>query len=837
MHVQSLDGEWQVSKVGAEEWMPAAVPGSIHVDLMNAGVIPDPFYGDNELGVAWVAETDWVYRRTFEPDQALPAHERIFLECDGLDTLATLRLNGEEIARADNMHRRWEFDVTDRIHPGANTLEVEFASPVAYVRQKVAEDSGLDITPPDSMPGSPYLRKAMYQWGWDWAPKIPTCGIWRPTRLVGCSFARLRDVRVRQLHGRTRVEVRVQAEVERLSDAGLMLHARLISPNGIVLEESDNLGTDSSHGQMDFLIENPALWWPNGYGDQPLYDLEVYLLPASSLEGEGRGGEKICNLQPAKICNHRMRIGLRTLELRQEADEWGKTFTFVVNGVPIFCKGADWIPADQFPSRVTGDRYRDLISSAASANMNMLRVWGGGIYEDDRFYDLCDEYGILVWQDFMFACAHYPVTEEFLENVRREALDNTRRMRRHACLALRCGNNEMEWFWDGKWKQLERNDEMRREYSMIFHSLLPEICKQEDPDIPYWPSSPASGAPFGNPNSENEGDTHYWSAWHAREPFTGYRQHYPRFMSEFGFQSLPSMDAVKDFAEPKDWNMTSYMVEMHQKNRAGNELLLYYLAHTFRFPKDFPMTVYASQVLQAEAVRYGVEHWRRNRNGNRCMGTIYWQLNDCWPVASWSSIDYNHRWKALQYFARRFYAPVLLSVEETSCAAKLHITNDRLELLRGEVRWSLERLDGAKLEEGQIQVDIPAERDVCIAELDFSTRLDADTRRETVLVYELWQGENRLSLAMALFAPSKHLELSEPRISSKTGVDGAISLTAENTARFVMLDAPGRDVRFSDNFFDLPAGRTVTLAVERADGLSAEEIARKLRIVSLRDSY
>ena len=840
MYLQSLDGEWQLSKLGADEWIPAEVPGCVHTDLMAAGVIPDPFIGDNEKRVAWIAETDWVYRRSFIADEALLAEERIFLECDGLDTLATIRLNGDEIARTDNMHRSYRFDVTGRLRPGENEIEIEFASPVNYVRPKIGQ--GLVTFPGDSIPGAPYLRKAMYQWGWDWGPKLPTSGIWRGIRLAGYSAARIEDVRVRQVHGRTRVEVHVEAEIERFSYAGLIVRARLTSPDGVVLEEAQDLAADGICGAVDFLVEDPKLWWPNGYGEQALYALEIWLVCAESspspqpspFKGEGARGDVSDDGRPG---NPQLRIGLRTIRLQREPDQWGESFYFAVNGVPIFCKGANWIPADQFPSRITEEQYRELIESAASANMNMLRVWGGGIYEDDRFYDLCDEHGILVWQDFMFACAHYPIWPEMLESIRCEAADNIRRIRHHPCLALWCGNNEMEWGVVDWWHS--DKEARQAEYAEIFHRLIPEVCKAEDPATPYWPSSPASPIPFANPNGETEGDGHYWDVWHGRQPFTAYRDHYFRFMSEFGFQSLPSMETVKSFAEPKDWNMTSYIMEQHQKNRGGNGNILYYMAQTFRFPRDFAMMSYVSQLLQAEAIRYGVEHWRRNRNGFRCMGTLYWQLNDCWPVVSWSSVEYNHHWKALHYYARRFYTPVLISAEETPSSVKLHVTNDLLSPFEGEVRWSLEKLDGARLESGAVRASVPAATSACVAELDFTGHLDDDTRRETIFVYELWTNNERLSMGVVTFIPSKHLELPKACISTEVfEEDGVtkIKLSSDALARFVMLDVPGRQVRFSDDWLDLPAGRSATVSVTDSS-LTTQEIANGLRIVSLRDSY
>ena len=859
MYRQSLNGDWQLSRVGTNEWFPAVVPGCVHTDLERAGVIPDPFYGDNEYDVEWIHNQDWLYRRVFQVDEKLLFEKRVFLCCKGLDTLATIRLNGQEVAHTDNMHRRWEFDVSGLIKSGDNTIEVQFASPVEYVNRRMEAGQGNVISPSDSMPGSPFLRKAMYQWGWDWAPKLPTSGIWRDIELVGYSIARLLDVQIRQVHqdflpnGRMtnvfphnhadqgldlesgeegNVRLIVESTVECWTDNPLRLHVALTNPQGDTQSKEVELSPDTPVGRAEFLIEYPELWWPNGYGEQPLYEVEVCLTQSSAR------GNSATELQSSSLSVAKKRIGLRSLELVQNPDEWGKTFYFQVNGVPIFAKGADWVPADQFPSRITQEQYRDLIESAASANMNLLRVWGGGIYENDCFYDLCDEYGILVWQDFMFACAHYPSDPDFLENVRQEAIDNIRRIRHHACLALWCGNNEQEWFFTERWSQLD--GERRKEYLALYYGLLPETVHTWDPDTPYWPASPASSKPFEDPNGEREGDSHYWDVWHGKLPFTAYRDHYPRFMSEFGFESLPSMKTVKSFSEPKDWNITSYIMEQHQKNDAGNGLILYYLGETFRFPTSFPMVVYVSQLLQAEAMRYGVEHWRRHRNRYRCMGTIYWQYNDSWPVASWSSIDYYHQWKALQYFARRFYAPVLLSVCETADSAKIHLTNDLVEPFLGEVRWSLERMDGQRLNEGNIKVNAPPLTDICVAQLDFSKFLNRQTSRECVLVYELYKSHERMSMGISTFVPTKFLELPEVEISAEvTEEEGMIGvyLNADKLARYVMLDAGDSDIRFSDNYFDLPAGRTVMVRVDNPNGMSATDLAERLTVISLRDSY
>jgi beta-mannosidase len=594
----------------------------------------------------------------------------------------------------------------------------------------------------------------------------------------------------------------------------------LTGPDGSTIEHTTELKSGKKWTCAPLEVKNPRLWWPNGYGDQPLYRLEVSLISDGKV-----------------VHTETRQIGLRTLKLEQKKDKHGKSFTFVVNGVRIFCKGANWIPADSFPSRLACEWYEDLIASAAKAHMNMLRIWGGGFYEHECFYDLCDKYGILVWHDFMFACSHYPVNETYLDNVRMEVRENVRRIRHRACLALWCGNNEMEWFLAGGYPNNGNNFQHKLEHHKLFREVIPEVVVPEDPDTPYWPSSPCSCTEFDNPNCEHEGDGHYWEVWHGRLPFTAYRTHYLRFMSEFGFQSLPCMDTVRQFAEPKDWNMTSYIMECHQKNGGANGLILYYLGQTLRFPKDFPSMVYASQILQAEAIRYGVEHWRRNRE--RCMGTLYWQLNDCWPVASWSSIDYNRKWKGLHYAARRFYNPILLSAEEEGTRVDLHVTNDSLQQFEGTVKWSLEKLDGTKIKSGEQKVAVSAESDKLAAKLDFANDIDKDGVRDTVLVYQLFQKDTCLSTALVAFCPPKHQDIPDANIDvkvSKTNGCVEISLTADKTARFVEIDLPETNLRLSDNFFDLPAGRTKVVQVESGE-FDPQWLEKHIVVKSLSDSY
>ncbi len=828
MPIQPLTGAWQFRRAGDADWLPASVPGGAHTDLLAQGRIPDPFVGDNEKRVQWVAESDWEYRRSFFVAPELLNEDRVDLVCDGLDTLATVLLNGQLLGRTDNMFRQYRWDVKSLLAPGANELCVLFASPVQYISAQQAARPMRGVS--QAIPGGPHLRKAPCQFGWDWGPQLPPIGIWKDIRLEGQSIARLADVHLHQQHTDGEVLVKVQAEIETFgaaaepastSPAGpLALVLTVTAPDGGVLAAQAPVA-DGCAG-LTVAIEHPQLWWPNGYGAQPLYEVTV------EVQAEG-----------STVTSASYRIGLRTVELRQEPDQWGRSFTFVVNGVPIFAKGSNWIPADSFPTRITDAYLEGLIRAAADTHHNMLRVWGGGLYEEERFYDLCDRYGILVWQEFVFSCSVYPLDDpDFVENVRHEAIENIRRLRHRPSLALWCGNNEMEWGWqDWGWNRAEMQG-LKDAYDRFFHHTLPAWCAAEDGDHAYWPSSPSSGTPFIDPNGQVQGDAHYWDVWHGRKPFTAYRNQYPRFMSEFGFQSLPPLATIRTYAEEADWNMTSYIMEQHQKNDSGNSLMVGQMLDTFRLPKDFPSMVYLSMALQAEGIRYGVEHWRRHPD--RVAGTLYWQLNDCWPVASWSSLDYFGRWKALHYAARRFYAPIMLSVEEERFSQALYVTNDLRERWTGEIFWTLETLAGETLAAGCEPVDAGVQAATHVVTLDFADRVTEANRRDVVLVAELWQGEQRQALQVAAFAPVKHLSLAAPELTATlAGEDGRllITLAARSLARLVEVSLEGADVVFSDNYFDLPGGRTMTISCPLPAGWTLAQARAALTLRSVYDSY
>lgn len=821
MQKLTLNGEWQFRQCGTEEWSPARVPGGVHTDLLALGKIPDPFVADNELQVMWVAENDWEYRRTFTVDADLLDEKNIILVCDGLDTIADVYLNGTYLGHADNMFRRWEWKVKSILREGENELLVTFGSPVRFITAKQAQ---LPLQGGGDIPGGPHLRKAPCHWGWDWGPKLPPIGIWKDIRLEGYS-ARFENVHLRQSLGPGGAAISAEVEIEAAGEVDRKVFLKVTGPDGYVYKVKEVLSPmlegETCFALLSVEIPNPRLWWPNGYGEQPLYEVEVTLKEGKST-----------------LDRRTFKLGLREIELCQEQDQWGKEFTFFVNGVRLFAKGADWIPTDSLPTRITEAILEGLLKSAVDANMNMLRVWGGGYYPEDMFYDLCDRLGLLVWQDFMFACGIYPADADFFENVRVEAIENVRRLRHHAALALWCGNNEMEQGWcDWGWNKPDDplNQRLKDGYDRMFHHMLPELLEDEDPDHPYWRSSASADTPFEGANNQIQGDCHYWDVWHGRKPFTAYRTQYPRFMSEFGFQALPPLKTIATYADPADWNMTSYIMEHHQRSGSGNGLMIAQMTDTFRMPKDFPSLVYLSLILQAEGIRYGVEHWRRNRN--RVSGTLIWQLNDCWPVASWASLDYFGRWKALHYAARRFYAPLLLSVADDGKVMKVHVTSDLVSPMDVMIHWRLERLDGKCLSSGERTVRALALADTLVGTYDFSALVSAGNQRSVVFVAEMWREGRLVSKSVTPFVANKHLELRKPGLKVQTQVEGrtlCVDISARSLARFVELSIDGTDAVFSDNYFDVPAGTTVTVTTPLPENWTPES---NVQARSLYDSF
>lgn len=807
MHVQ---WGWELCSRREQKWIPAQVPGDIYSALLAQKKMEDPFFGDNEYQAKALMEEDYEYRTVFSVNlKAFGECDEVLLRFDGIDTLADIYLNECYLGKADNMHRIWEFSVRDILRE-ENTLRVVIGSPLKFM--EAAFQKYKNIGNDDTIEGFMHLRKAHYMSGWDWGSCLPNGGIFRPVSIFGIKKARLDSVYIRQRHEKGNVWLLPEVDIERVSDATTELEFEY----EVTITAPDGQRTVYPGSPQEIKIENPMLWWPNGLGEQPLYEMEVALKHTDTV-----------------LDTWKKRIGLRTLTMRREKDTWGESFAHEINGYTVFAMGADYIPEDNLLQRTSKEKTKALLTQCKIANFNCIRVWGGGYYPEDWFYDLCDELGLMVWQDFMFACSVYELTPDFEANIRQEMVDNVKRLRHHASLALWCGNNEMEMFVDQRcW--VTKPTEVR-DYLFMYERIIPEILRQYDPDTFYWPASPSSGGSFDAPNDENRGDVHYWEVWHGNKPFSEYRKHFFRYASEFGFQAFPSTKTLETvIGDERQMNPFSYLMEKHQRNYGGNGKIAHYMQAAYRYPENFSDFVYASQLLQADGIRYGVEHYRRNRG--RCMGAIYWQLNDCWPVISWSSIDYYGRWKALHYYAKRFFAPVMLSCEEQSWmtagadmnrqhfefekSIRLNVTNETLINRKILVKYALRNAKAEILWEEEQWIEVGALSSVWLDKVQLP---DVDCFEEYVS-YEAWEDGIRIGDGSVIFSYPKYFHYKDPKLRVRVEGD-EIVVSAEAYAKSVEILNENEDMVLEDNYFDLHAGeRRIRVISGNPTGLKVRSV-------------
>lgn len=833
---QELNSNWKFKQWRLNNWYPAKVPGVVHLDLMYNEIIEDPFFRLNERAVQWVDKEDWMYETHFDLDDATFNKENIRLHFMGIDTYATVYLNGENILEADNMFREWKVDIKGKAKKKDNKLEVFLRSPIKEDIPKYDSFPYRYQTGPDqSQQGgifdktlSPFARKAGYHYGWDWGPRLVTSGIWRPVYIESWNTLRLEDVYIRQTSvDKQKAVLSVESDILANKDLRNAEVSVKDKNSGIVYGTTKvDLVAGANTVNVKFTINNPELWWSNGLGKAHLYDFVT----------EVQAGSKVLD-------SHTTSTGLRSIKIITDPDKTGSPIYFELNGVPVFAKGANMIPNDNFLPRITKEKYEQTVLDAVNANMNMLRVWGGGIYEDDSFYEYCDKYGILVWQDFMFACNFYPSEGKYLESVKHEAIDNIKRLRNHPSIGLWCGNNEAYYFmfnWNLKDNYAKQNPEyskiIQRQYFDLFHKLLPDMVAEYHPEATYRASSPYGYA--GEADDPNHGDRHYWGVWHGREPIAKYNEEKSRFFSEYGFQSFPEFESIKIYApKPQDWKITSEVMMEHQ--RAGsyaNELIEEYLLKEYQTPKDFESFLYMNQVLQGDAIKIAMESHRRDMP--ICMGTLFWQHNDCWPVASWSSRDYYGRWKAQHYFAREAYKDVLVSPILKDNILEIYVVSDRLKSSKGKLNISLLKLNGGKVSENNLTINIPTNTSEKVFSADVKKLLAGGKAEDVVVHVELKDSEEKIYKNNYFLLQQKSINFPAVHIKKeivKTDGGYEVSLTADKFARAVFMSIEGIDNFFGDNYFDILPNETVKIKV--TTNISEADFVKQLKIVSLRDGY
>ena len=830
MKIQSLNGAWDLRQTNkAEKLIPAVVPGCVHTDLIRAGVIPDPNWRDQELAVQWVDKVPWIYSRNFDITEETLNEDQVLLRAEGLDTLSEVWVNGQRIASTDNQHITWEWSVKHLLTPGINHLEIRF-SPL----QEFLEEKG-KINP---LPAwnefydwkhRGWIRKMHSCFGWDWSPVLVSCGIWRPILLIAFSEARLADVAISQTHQNGAVTVGVHLEIEPTRVKASTATVEIAFEGRVIASASISFTESATTGSASLPIPDPQLWWPNGMGEHPLYSVTV----------------RLCNDSGVQLDEWSRRIGLRTFEVVRETDSWGESFFFRCNGVPFFVKGSNWAPPLPYSAWPEGDAWKTLLKDSAAVHMNMMRMWGGAYFAPNEFFDLCDELGLTVWQDFLFACGTYPAfDEQFLASIEKEARDNIRRLRHHASIALWCGNNELEpAFLATEWEGTKMSI---ADYDKVFHGILPRAVSELSPETPYWPASPwhphRDRSISNIPWEPDAGDVHIWEIWFSDVPFETYRNYNKRFISEFGFQSFPHPKTIASYTKPNERQFNSPIMEHHQRSQPGNKQMLKFILDWFRFPENRDDLILLTQLVQAMAVKIGVEHWRRNMP--RTMGALYWQINDCWPCPSWSSIDFEGRWKTLHYFVGDFFAPVLISGLENIEAGTVavHVTNDQRNLLEGKAVCIATNIEGDVLSEESWPVNLPYGQS-CEAGISNLNPILEKLGKNGVLVWLYFHNSEGeiLSQNLVLFTRPKSIELQNPELQFQVQPlnknEFTIEITAKKPALWVRLDSVNADTRFTENFRSLRPGEIWRIIATPNQLMSVGDFTKDLIIRDLYATY
>ncbi|MET0290708.1 MAG: glycoside hydrolase family 2 protein [Pseudoxanthomonas sp.] len=848
--VQSLNDGWQVrlapgqhdqarAHPKAASWLQAKVPGAVQSDLIKAGLVADPFVGENEAKIQWVGLSDWQYRSAFQVDAATLAREHLELVFDGLDTFAEVTLNGKPVLKADNMFRSWRVDAKPLLKRGENVLEVTFRSPVEVMRPWLAKQPyGLPGAYDDAFGNEPegrnssiHVRKAPYQFSWDWGPRIINAGIWQDVQLVAWDAARVDDLYIDQQRvDADAAQLQAQFTVEGGITGPVDIALQVLDPDGkeiAKLNQQQVIDPGRNQIAMPVRIAKPRRWYPAGYGAQDRY---TFIATVRDANGDTQQIKRV--------------TGLRTVEIRREKDQWGRGMAFVINGIPVFAKGANLIPLDSFPNNVTEVEMRRTLTDARDANMNMLRMWGGGHYQDGRFYDIADELGIMIWQDFMFGGAVTPYDVDFRENTRQEAIEQVIRLRNHPSIVIWCGNNEVQTGWEN-WssteafrKSIDPKEVVRLDMGManLFGTVLREAVSQHSPSTPYWASSPGTDYDAGA-DLTDDGDMHYWAVWGgAAHPVTQYLNVTPRFMSEYGLQSMPEMRTIRAFAGEGELSLDHPAVKSHQKwdKGRGNARQLLYIRREFGEPKDFESFVYLSQLMQAEGIEIAASHHRASMP--RTMGTLYWQLNDVWPVVSWSSVDYYGRWKALQYRARHFFAPqAVMALRKPEGSTAVNLVSERTTPLNARLRTRLIDVEGKTLSTREDKVTLKPLTSTPVNTYSDEQLLGKADPKRTVAVFDLIDGDKTISRAVVYFDAAKHLALPQPQIDAQLAAEGdgyTLTLSSPVLAREVWVSFGSLDAKLSDNAFTLLPGEPMTLHLTSKASLEALRAALQLRDVA-----